>query len=95
VRVVGACAVSLSPDLRRDEMIAVLADAQRGRVARWQLRAGGLGRDATDRSLRRGLLVAEYDGLYALPGAREIPLGADRPVEIVVTLARALVKFVE
>jgi very-short-patch-repair endonuclease len=77
VRVVGACTVSLAPELGRDEVIAALAEAQRGRVARWQLVAGGLGRDAIDRCIRRGQLVAEYDGIYALPAARDIPLGPD------------------
>ncbi len=73
----GGCTVSVARGARPFEVILALTGAQRGRVARWQLAAAGLTRDAIDRSVRSGRLVAEYHAVYALAGTGELPLAAE------------------
>ncbi|HSO99079.1 MAG TPA: DUF559 domain-containing protein [Solirubrobacteraceae bacterium] len=58
-------------------MIATLASAQRGRMARWQLVAGGVSRSAIDRCVHSGRLLRVHPAVFALPGTEQVPLAPD------------------
>jgi very-short-patch-repair endonuclease len=49
-----------------DLLIGELARRQSGRVARRQLLAAGIGREAIDHRIRCGRLIPEHDGVYAV-----------------------------
>jgi hypothetical protein len=55
-----------SPSRRADELIAALADAQHGRVARRQLLALGIGPDAIDHRVAKRRLHVTHPGVYAV-----------------------------
>ena len=65
VRVLGRREVLLARG-RRDERIAAIAAAQRGRVARWQLLLAGIGRSAIQRMVENGRLYRLHPGVYAV-----------------------------
>lgn len=77
VRVLGACTVTIAPDATRDGVIATLAGAQRGRMARWQLLAAGVSDHAIGRCLRGGRLVRRHRAVYAVPHSDQLPLAPD------------------
>lgn len=56
----------MDPRSRTDAVISRLADAQHGVVARRQLLAAGVSRDAVRGRLRRGLLLSLHRGVYAV-----------------------------
>ncbi|MHB8658271.1 MAG: type IV toxin-antitoxin system AbiEi family antitoxin domain-containing protein [Solirubrobacteraceae bacterium] len=60
-----------------DEIIAAIAEAQRGQVARPQLLASGLRPSAIDRRIRNGRLIRVHPGVYSLPQTSAIPLSAE------------------
>ncbi len=63
-----------------DARIAAIADAQEGRVARWQLILAGVGEHPIRWRLRSGLLTPEHRGVYAYghpaPTARSAEIAA-------------------
>jgi very-short-patch-repair endonuclease len=61
----------------RDERIAMIAGAQRGRVSRTQLIAAGIHRDAILRRLAAGYLIRLHCGVYAVGHRSEVPLGRE------------------
>lgn len=61
----------------RDQRIATIAQAQRGRVSRRQLLAAGIGTNTIDRLLSRGQLQRVHTGVYAVGHLAPIPLGAE------------------
>jgi very-short-patch-repair endonuclease len=58
----------------RDQRIAAIASAQRGRLARWQLHAAGLSDSAIARRVASGRLHREHRGVYAVGHATTAPL---------------------
>ncbi len=61
----------------RDARVAAIAAVQRGRVARWQLTAAGLGDGVIKRMVARGQLHREQRGVYAVGHRLETPLGRE------------------
>jgi len=59
----------------RARRIAAIAAAQRGRVARDQLFAAGIGRSAIGRLLARGAIFREHPGVYAVGHLASVELG--------------------
>lgn len=60
-----------------EERIATIANHQRGRAARWQLRAAGISDDAVDRRTAKRFLIRKRRGVYAVGHDAPAPLGAE------------------
>jgi very-short-patch-repair endonuclease len=56
-------------------LIAEIASEQRGRVARYQLRAAGIDRRAIDRRMKSGRLIVKHPGVYIYGHGAEVELG--------------------
>ena len=61
----------------RDRKIALIAAHQRGRVARRQLRAAGIGNGVVDRLIKRSMLFALHSGVFAVGHPGVVPLGRE------------------
>lgn len=77
VILVGGRRVVSAPRSSVDDRIRMIADGQRGRVARRQLLAIGIDRGAITRRLQNGRLELVHRGVYRLPHTAELPLGAE------------------
>jgi very-short-patch-repair endonuclease len=67
----GICLAPAPPD----QLIAAIAAAQHGRVARTQLLAAGVDRHAIDRRIKRRYLIPRHAGVYLLGHAAPTDLG--------------------
>jgi very-short-patch-repair endonuclease len=76
VEILGAGALAIAGG-SVDERIAAVAGAQRGQVARWQLRAAGVTEAAIGRRARSGHLIRRHPGVYSVGHLAEIPLGEE------------------
>jgi very-short-patch-repair endonuclease len=77
VRLVDGRQLRLARGLGIDARITALAEQQRGRVSRRQLLCAGVKRAAINRRLENGRLVLVYAGVYAMPHALDVALGAE------------------
>jgi very-short-patch-repair endonuclease len=59
------------------ERAGAIAQVQRGRVARRQLLAAGVSSSAVGRMARKGLLISEHVGVYAVVHAAPLPLARE------------------
>ncbi|MGN6169331.1 MAG: DUF559 domain-containing protein [Solirubrobacteraceae bacterium] len=59
------------------ERLAAIASLQRGRVARRQLLAAGIGSRVIDHMVERGLLRREHTGVYAVVSTAPVPLARE------------------
>jgi very-short-patch-repair endonuclease len=75
---------------RRDERIAQIAGAQRGRVARRQLRAAGISDSAIDRLIVSGRLLPLHRGVFAVGHDAPIELGPETAALLAVRPVAAL-----
>jgi very-short-patch-repair endonuclease len=62
---------------KRDDRLAAIAAAQRGRVARRQLLAAGISSDVIDGLLRRGRIFPLHPGVYAVGHLAPVALGRE------------------
>lgn len=69
--------ISFGSGASADARIAGIASRQRGRAARWQLRAAGVSHSAIVRRLHNGRLEYVHHGVYALPHTSDIPLATE------------------
>jgi very-short-patch-repair endonuclease len=75
---------------RRDEKIARIAGAQRGRISRRQLTAAGIGRGAIDGLIRRGSLLPRHRGVFAVGHLAAIEFGRETAALLAVRPGAAL-----
>jgi very-short-patch-repair endonuclease len=61
----------------RDERVGQIAELQRGRITRDQLRAAGITDSATKHLIASGRLIREHQGVYAVRPASDVPLGRE------------------
>jgi very-short-patch-repair endonuclease len=61
----------------RDERISAVANRQRGRISRDQMRAAGIKRSAIDRRARSGHLIRKQKSVYAVGHTAPAPLAAE------------------
>jgi very-short-patch-repair endonuclease len=73
-----------------DELIALIADGQRGRVSRGQLRAAGVHRRSIDRRIASGHLIPLHPGVYAVGHTAEIELADETAAVLACGLAALL-----
>lgn len=77
VQLVDGRRVSVDPVLPIDARLRLIAELQRGRVARRQLLGAGIDTNAIVRRLRRGALELLHRGVYGLPNTGDLPLAAE------------------
>lgn len=70
-------AAKLSVSGSRDQKIAAIAAAQRGRVSRTQLRAAGISSSAVARLAQRGSLLAIHRSVFGVGHTAPVPLGPE------------------
>lgn len=76
VKALGVCAL-IPVSGPRDRRIAMIAEAQQGRVSRRQLRAAGIGENAIDRLVAKRRLHRLHTGVYAVGHLAPTALGAE------------------
>lgn len=77
IELIGGRRISGVADASADELIGMVAAAQRARMSRAQLIALGVAPDAIVRRLRSGRLKRIHHGVYGLPNTAELPLAAE------------------
>ena len=61
----------------RDDRIGLIAELQRGRISRKQLRAAGISDGATKHLISSGRLIREHQRVYRVRPAIDVPLGRE------------------